>query len=162
MDAGKVITFCKWDVLGADASDQIASMAMAGRFYRAPGGWPAVLPFRPGQTLRSGTPGTNARDFRLAGIPFAKVNAIFVSALEFVFGLLLILGWITRLACIMLGGVMIVAIATSAIRSIKAPPVLGWLSELLYLPEVLCLVILFWLFLSGPGWFSLDYLLFFR
>jgi hypothetical protein len=62
----------------------------------------------------------------------------------------------------MLGGVMVVAIATSAIRSIKAPPGLGWLSELLYLPEVLCLVILFWLFLSGPGWFSLDYLLLFR
>jgi putative oxidoreductase len=97
-----------------------------------------------------------------AGIPFAKVNAILVSAVEFVFGLLLILGSITPLACIMLGGVMIVAIATSAIRSIKAPLVLGWLSELLYLPEVLCLVILFWLFLSGPGWFSLDYLLFFR
>jgi uncharacterized membrane protein YphA (DoxX/SURF4 family) len=76
--------------------------------------------------------------------------------------LLLILGSITPLACIMLGGVMIVAIATSAIRSIKAPPVLGWLSELFYLPEVLCLVILFWLFLSGPGWFSVDYLLFFR
>jgi putative oxidoreductase len=97
-----------------------------------------------------------------AGIPFANVNAILVSAVEFVFGLLLILGSITPLACIMLGGVMIVAIATSAIRSIKAPPVLGWLSELLYLPEVLCLVILFWLFLSGPGWFSVDYLLFFR
>ncbi len=44
-----------------------------------------------------------------AGVPFANVNAIFVSALEFVFGLLLILGWITPLACIMLGGVMIVA-----------------------------------------------------
>jgi putative oxidoreductase len=97
-----------------------------------------------------------------AGIPFANVNAILVSAVEFVFGLLLILGSITPLACIMLGGVMIVAIAMSAIRSIKAPPVLGWLSELLYLPEVLCLVILFWLFLSGPGWFSVDYLLFFR
>src|SRR4029453_3462331 len=97
-----------------------------------------------------------------AGIPFANVNAILVSAVEFVFGLLLILGSITPLACIMLGGVMIVAIAMSAIRSIKAPPVIGWLSELLFLPEVLCLVILFWLFLSGPGWFSVDYLLFFR
>jgi putative oxidoreductase len=97
-----------------------------------------------------------------AGIPFANFNAIFVSAVEFVFGLLLILGWITPLACIMLGGVMIAAIATTAIKSIKAPPILGWLSEFVYLPEVLYLVILFWLFLSGPGWFSFDYLLFFR
>jgi len=91
-----------------------------------------------------------------AGIPFASINAIFVSTVEFVFGLLLILGALTPLACIMLGGVMVVAIATSASKNIKTPPVLGWLSEFLYLPEVLYLVILFWLFLSGPGWLSVD------
>ena len=62
-------------------------------------------------------------------------------------------------ACVMLGCVMIMAIATTAIRNIKAPPLLGWLSEFLYLPEVLSLVILVWLFLSGPGWFSVDHLI---
>ena len=97
-----------------------------------------------------------------ARIPFPGVNAIFVSSVEFVFGVLLILGALTPLACVLLGCVLIVAIATSAIKNIKAPPVLDWLSEFLYLPEVLYLVILFWLFLSGPGWFSLDYLIFFR
>jgi putative oxidoreductase len=51
----------------------------------------------------------------------------------------------------MLGGVMIVAIATTALKKIKATSPLGWLSEFLYLPEVLYLVILFWLFLSSPG-----------
>ena len=94
-----------------------------------------------------------------SGIPFAGINAIFVSTVEFVVGLLLILGALTPLACIMLGGVMIVAIATSAIKTIKASPLLGWLSEFLYLPEVLYLVILFWLFVSGPGWFSVDHLI---
>jgi len=93
------------------------------------------------------------------GIPFANINAIFVSAVEFVFGLLLILGALTPLACIMLGCVMIVAIAALGIKNIKAPPLLGWLSEFLYLPELLYLVILFWLFVSGPGWFSVDYLI---
>jgi len=93
-------------------------------------------------------------------IPFARVNAIFVSAIEFVFGFLLILGALTPLACVMLGCLMIVVIATSAIQGVKAPPLLGWLSEFLYLPEVLYLVILFWLFLSGPGWFSIDYFVF--
>jgi len=63
-----------------------------------------------------------------AGIPFASINAIFVSTVEFVFGLLLILGAVTPLACIMLGGVMVVAIATSATKNIKTPPLLGWLS----------------------------------
>ena len=97
-----------------------------------------------------------------AGVPFPEFNALFVSAVEFVFGLLLILGAVTPLACVMLGGVMTVAIATAAIRNIKAASPLGWLSEFLYLPEVPCLVIIFWLLLSGPGWFSVDRLIFFN
>ena len=95
-----------------------------------------------------------------AHVPFPEFNALFVSTVEVVFGLLLILGAITPLACAMLTGVIIVAIATTAIRSIKAMSPLGWLSEFLYLPEVLCLVILFWLLLSGPGWFSVDHVIF--
>ncbi|PYJ68222.1 MAG: DoxX family protein [Verrucomicrobia bacterium] len=94
-----------------------------------------------------------------AHVPFPDLNALFVSTVEFVSGLLLILGALTPVACVMLGCVMIMAIATTAIKSIKAPLLLGWLSEFLYLPEVLCLVILFWLFLSGPGWLSVDHLI---
>src|SRR5213596_1921283 len=94
-----------------------------------------------------------------ARVPFPELNALFASTVEFVFGLLLIFGAITPLACAMLSGLMVVAIATTAIRNIKATAPLGWLSEFLYLPEVLCLVILFWLFLSGPGWFSVDHLI---
>ena len=93
-----------------------------------------------------------------AHVPFPEFNAVFVSTVEFVFGLLLILGAITPLACAMLSGVMIVAIATTAIRNIKATSPLGWFSEFFYLPEVLCLVILVWLFFSGPGWLSVDQL----
>src|SRR5439155_7300279 len=96
-----------------------------------------------------------------AGVPFPEFNALFVSAVEFVFGVLLILGAVTPLACVMLGGVMTAAIATTAIRNIKAASLLGWLSEFLYLPEVLCLVILIWLFFSGPGWLSVDHLILF-
>src|SRR5213592_5130447 len=92
-----------------------------------------------------------------AHVPFPEFNALFVSTVEFVFGLLLIFGAITPLACAMLSGVMIVAIATTAIRNIKATSPLGWLSEFFYLTEVLCLVILLWLFFSGPGWLSVDY-----
>ena len=94
-----------------------------------------------------------------AHVPFPELNALFVSTVEFVFGLLLIFGAITPIACAMLSGVMIVAIATTAIRNIKATSTLGWLSEFFYLPEMLCLVILVWLFFSGAGWFSLDYLI---
>jgi putative oxidoreductase len=94
-----------------------------------------------------------------AKVPFPDLNAVFVSTVEFVFGFLLVLGLATPLACVMLGCVMTVAIATTAIPNIKAAPLLGWLSEFLYLPEVLYLVILFWIFLSGPGSFSVDHLI---
>jgi putative oxidoreductase len=94
-----------------------------------------------------------------ARVPFPEFNTICVSMVELVFGLLLILGAITPLACVMLSGIMVVAIATTAIRNIKATSPLGWLSEFLYLPEVLYLVILLWLLLSGPGWFSIDHLI---
>jgi putative oxidoreductase len=96
---------------------------------------------------------------RDAQIPFPDVNAVFVSTVEFVFGFLLIVGAATPLACLMLSGVMVVAILTSALRRIEASSRLGWLSEFLYLPEVLYLVILVWLFFSGPGWLSVDQLL---
>jgi len=94
-----------------------------------------------------------------ARVPFPEFNTLLVSTVEFVFGFFLILGALTPIACAMLGCLMIVAIATTAIRNINAAFPLGWLSEFLYLPEVLYLVILFWLFLSGPGWFSADYLI---
>jgi putative oxidoreductase len=94
---------------------------------------------------------------REAHIPFPELNAVFVSTVEFVFGLLLVAGAATPLACFMLGGPMIIAIATTAVRTTKALSPLDWLSEFLYLPEVLYLVILVWLFFSGPGRFSVDY-----
>ena len=93
-----------------------------------------------------------------AHVPFPEFNAVFVSAVEFVCGFLLILGALTPLACALLAFVMLMAIATIAIRNIKATCPVGWLSEFLYLPEVLYLVVLLWLFFSGPGWLSIDHL----
>jgi putative oxidoreductase len=94
-----------------------------------------------------------------AHVPFPDLNAVFVSIVELVGGLMLVFGALTPLACVMLGCVIIMAIATTAIRNIKASSRLNWLAEFLYLPEVLYLVILFWLFLSGPSWFSIDHLI---
>lgn len=95
-----------------------------------------------------------------AHVPFVVVNTWLVSAVEFVFGLLLVFGALTRFACVMLAGVMVVALMTTRMREIRASSVLDWLGQFLYLPETLYLVILFWLFLSGPGWLSVDHILF--
>jgi putative oxidoreductase len=94
-----------------------------------------------------------------AHVPFPELNAVFVSIVEFACGLLLIVGALTPLACAMLGCVMVMAIATTAIHNIKAASPLNWFSEFLYLPEVLSLVILLWLFFSGPEWISVDHLI---
>ena len=93
-----------------------------------------------------------------ARVPFPEFNAVFVSAVEFGCGSLLVLGALTPLACVILGCVMIMAIARTAIPNIKATSLPAWLSEFLYLPEVLYFVILLWLFFSGPGWLSVDHL----
>ena len=96
---------------------------------------------------------------REAGIPVPEKSAVVVSSVELVFGTLLVLGFLTPLCCLMLSGVMLGALATGAVPGIKADSVVGWLGEFLYLPEVLYLVILVWLFFSGPGWLSVDRLL---
>ena len=62
------------------------------------------------------------------------------------------------LASALLAVLMIVAIATIAIRNVKGTSAMEWLAAFLYLPEVLYLVILIWLFFSGPGWLSVDHL----
>ena len=99
------------------------------------------------------------RTLRAAAVPAPAVNAVFVSSVEFLFGSLLIVGGLTPLCCLMLSGVMVVALGTTVLPRVKAPSLANWLSSVLYLPEVLYLVILVWLFVSGPGWFSLDYLI---
>ncbi len=95
-----------------------------------------------------------------ADVPAAQKSAVFVSLVELVFGVFLILGFLTPLSSLMLSGVMVVAIATVKLKTIEAKSILRWLGEFLYIPEVLYLVILIWLFFSGPGRVSLDNLLF--
>jgi putative oxidoreductase len=99
------------------------------------------------------------RTLRAAVVPAPEVNAVFVASVEFLFGSLLAIGFLTQLCCVMLSGVMLVALATTVLPAVKASSFAGWLGELLYLPEVLYVVILIWLFLSGPGWLSVDRLI---
>ncbi len=94
-----------------------------------------------------------------ARIPAPGLNALLVSSVEFTFGTLLVAGFLTPLCCVMLTGVMVVALGTSILPRITATSPAGWLGSVLYLPEVLYVVILVWLLVSGPGWFSVDHLM---
>ena len=89
-------------------------------------------------------------------IPFPHANAFFVSLIEFACGTGLAVGLLTPLCSLALLIDMIVAIATNRIHSIQASGVLAWIDDFLYLPEVLYVIILAWLILSGPGRYSID------
>jgi hypothetical protein len=59
----------------------------------------------------------------------------------------------------MLWSDMVVALGTSVLPRINVSSVADWLAAVLYLPETLYVVILLWLLVSGPGWFSIDRLI---
>ena len=89
-------------------------------------------------------------------IPFPHATALFVATVEFVCGTGLALGLLTPLCAAMLMVDMIVAIAITSVHSIHASGLLSWVDDFLYLPEVLYVLILFWMIFSGPGRYSVD------
>ena len=93
-----------------------------------------------------------------AKVPFPHQMAYFVSAVEFLGGSLLALGFLSSLASVALLIDMIVATLTSAISTLpKGLSPLNWLDDFLYLPEVLYVLFFIWLICSGPGKFSVDH-----
>ncbi len=88
--------------------------------------------------------------------PFPHATALFVATVEFACGAGLALGLFTPLCAAMLMADMVVATATTSVQTIQAGDALTWFDDFLYLPEVLYIVILFWLIFSGPGRYSLD------
>ena len=84
------------------------------------------------------------------GIPFPHILAPFVSIVEFLGGLLLLLGLFTRLAAVPLIIVMIVAILTAKRAEIDS------LETLLGFDEVAYMALFLWLAVAGPGPMSID------
>ena len=93
-----------------------------------------------------------------AKVPFPRLMTYFVSAVEFVSGCLLSVGFLSSVACMVLLVDMLVAILTTNLPSMpKGLSPLNWLDVFLYLPEVLYVLFFIWLIGSGPGKFSIDY-----
>jgi len=89
------------------------------------------------------------------GIPFPGLNAAFVSYLEFIGGLCLVLGLGTRIFAFLLSGSMVVALLTADRETFvgKLPADVTDVTSFTYL------LFLIWLVLYGPGPISLDYLI---
>jgi len=87
------------------------------------------------------------------GIPFPHILTPFVSGVEFVGGLLLLVGLFTRVAAVPLVVVMIVAIISAKWDQVDS------LETLLGFEEVSYMALFGWLAVAGPGPISLDRLL---
>jgi putative oxidoreductase len=91
--------------------------------------------------------------FRSLHIPAPGFHAAFVSAIEFVGGILLIAGLGTRIASALLIGVMTVAIITAKLPELHGPTDLANTIEFTYLAMFV------WLVVAGAGAASIDRLL---
>ncbi len=89
--------------------------------------------------------------FTSLGIPAPRLQAPFVACVEFVGGILVLIGLFTRLASVPLIGTMVVAILTAKRGDIHE------IGDLLFMPEYLFILLLLWLIIQGPGAVSQDY-----
>ena len=67
-------------------------------------------------------------------------------------------GFLSSVACAALLIDMVVAVITTKLSAMpKGLSPLHWFDNLFYIPEVLYVLIIFWLICAGPGRFSVDY-----
>lgn len=90
-------------------------------------------------------------NFRDWGIPAPEILTPFVSGVEFVGGLLLLVGLLTRVMAVPMMIVMIIAILSAKWADVDS------LETLLGFEEVSYLVMFAWLGIAGPGPVSLDH-----
>ena len=91
-------------------------------------------------------------NFRDWGIPAPEILAPFTSGMEFVGGLLMLVGLLTRFIAVPMVIIMIVAIASAKWADVDS------LETLLGFDETAYLVMFAWLGIAGPGPISLDHL----
>ncbi len=88
--------------------------------------------------------------FTQIGIPAASIQAPFVAGVEFVGGLMILAGFLTRLISIPLAFTMFIAIVTAKRGDIHS------FTDLMGLDELAYLVMFVWLTCAGAGKISID------
>ena len=91
------------------------------------------------------------RNFAALGIPAPEILTPFVSGVEFVGGILLLVGLLTRFAAVPLMIVMVVAIVSAKLGDVDG------LETFLGFEEVSYFVMFAWLAVAGPGPVSIDH-----
>lgn len=87
------------------------------------------------------------------GIPFPAFSAALSAGTDFIGGLFLMLGLLTRFTAAAMAFNMVVAIGLVVIKDVSS------FEEFVELDEVVYVLIFFWLLVAGPGKASLDTLL---
>lgn len=103
-----------------------------------------------GWTKLQNLPGIT-RNFAALGIPAPEILTPFVSGVEFVGGILLLVGLLTRFAAVPLMIVMVVAIVSAKLGDVDG------LETFLGFEEVSYFVMFAWLAVAGPGPVSIDH-----
>lgn len=91
--------------------------------------------------------------FESLGIPYANLQAPFVSGVELIAGLFVLLGIFTRISSLPLIAIMLVAIRTAKWEDVTD------LSSLFGISEFLYVVILIWLAVYGAKYLTVDSLI---
>ena len=86
-------------------------------------------------------------------LPAPQLQAPFVASSELVFGLLVLIGLLTRLAAIPLACIMLVAIVTAKMSDIHG------LDDLFGTIELVYLIVLLYLVTNGPGPTAIDHVI---
>ncbi|WP_445115742.1 DoxX family protein [Acinetobacter sp. WZC-1] len=95
-----------------------------------------------------------------AGIPFPEFMAVFVSLVELIAGLLLLVGLLTQISAIALFIICFTALITVGIHDIPAgQTMIGWFSWFFYVNDLIYMIILALLITNRPVAGSVDHFL---
>lgn len=91
-----------------------------------------------------------------AHIPMYEFFSHLIPWLELVCGMLIMIGFLTTLAALILFIILITALVTEGLSSLSSFRGMMIIEHFLYLRETLFSLLFLWLFFSGPGKVSLD------
>ncbi len=130
-----------------DEVPQLASRFLIGTFFVTTGAAYIFLPDQHQALVASLTE---------SSVPMPAVVAYLVALIELVFGAMLAVGFLTPVAAASLATLMVVTIVNDRIHDVVVGSWLAWVGSFLYLPEVLYILILSWLFFARTRPWSVD------
>lgn len=90
-------------------------------------------------------------------IPFPEFNVYLLPTLQLLFGLCILIGLLTTVSCFIVFILRLASMFAEGLSTVTRQSELPFIEHFFYFPEVLYVLMVFWLFFSGPGKISFDY-----